>query len=107
MRTTDALEQIAGVDAAALEAMVEPDRHRPGRARYRLIAEEIPIWPLIGLVHHFAGTTEPDAITPKIIAAVAENYGISETAVAAAAHYYVNYRCPIDALLEENTAALE
>lgn len=71
---------------------------------FRLGAEEIPIWPLIGLIHHLAGATDPDAITPEIIAAVAMDYGISETAVAAAMHYYLNNRCPIDTLLEENAA---
>ena len=107
MSVTDTLEQIAGVDAATLEAMVGPDRHRPGRARYRLIAEQVPIWAIIGHIGALAGTTDPNPIVPNTLAEVARERDISETAVAAALHYYVRNRCPIDALLEENAAALD
>jgi hypothetical protein len=107
MSVTETLEQIAGVDAATLEAMVGPDPHRPGRARYRLLAEQVPIWAIIGHIGAIAGTTEPEDIGPDTIAAVARERDISEAAVAAALHYYLCNRCPIDALLEENAAALE
>jgi hypothetical protein len=106
MSVTTTLEQIAGVDAATLAAMVGPDRHRPGRARYRLIAEQVPIWAIVGHIGAIAGTTEPDEIDPDTIAAVARERDIPETAVAAALHYYVHNRGPIDALLEENAAPL-
>jgi len=33
---------------ATLAQMVGSDRHRPGRVRYRLIAEQFPIWAVIG-----------------------------------------------------------
>src|SRR5688572_10803201 len=100
MNITETLERIAGVDSAALDAMVGPDRHRPGRARYRLLAEQVPIWAVIGHIGAIAGTTEPDDIGPDTIAEVARERDISETAVAAALHYYSGNRCPIDALLE-------
>ena len=107
MSVSNSLEEIAGVDAATLEAMVGPDRHRPGRARYRLIAEQVPVWAIIGHLGAIAGSTEPDEIGPDTIAAVARDYDIPEVAVAAALHFYIHNRCPIDALLEANAAALE
>ncbi len=107
MGVTDTLGRIAGVDASGLEAMVGPDRHRPGRARYRLIAEQVPVWAITGHIGAIAGPTEPDEIGPESIAEVARERDISDTAVVAALHYYVHNRCPIDAPLEENAAALE
>ena len=100
------LEDLAGVSPEELEAMVGPDRHRPGRARWRLRAEEMPIWAVIGHIGAIAGTTEPDKISPSTIAEVARERDISVAAVAAALHYYRHNRCPIDALLEANAAAL-
>ncbi len=100
------LEEVGGVDSAILESMVEPDPHRPGQSRYRLRTENIPIWPLLGQIGAIGGTTEPEKITPQTIAQVARDYDIPTVAVAAAVHYYVHNRCPIDTLLEENAAAL-
>lgn len=109
MQTSDAhmLDHVTGVGVAELEAMVEPDRHRPGRARWRLRAEQLPIWAIIGHVGVIGGTTEPARTSPETMALVAHEYDIPPVAVAAAMHFYAHNRCPIDALLEENAAALE
>ena len=101
------LDQVTGVGTADLEAMVEPDRHRPGRARWRLRAEQIPIWAVIGHLGAIGGTTEPEKTSLETMALVAREYDIPPVAVAAAMHFYAHNRCPIDALLEENAAALE
>lgn len=109
MQTSEArgLDHITGVGTADLEAMVEPDRHRPGRARWRLRAEQIPIWAIIGHVGAIGGTTEPEKTSAETMALVADEYEVPTVAVAAAIHYYAHNRCPIDALLEENASALE
>ena len=101
---TDQLEQISGLSIDALEAMVGPDPHRPGPARWRLLAEQIPIRAIIGHIGAIAGTTEPDLITPEIMAQVAEDYDVSLAAVAAALHYYRHNRGAIDGLLAANAS---
>jgi hypothetical protein len=99
-------KQRPSLSTEELEAMVGPDRHRPGRARWRLITEEMPIWAIIGHIVAIGETSEPDDLTPAVIAQVAEERGISFAAVTAALHYYQHNRCPIDTLLEANAAAL-
>jgi hypothetical protein len=89
-----------------LRQMVGLDKHRPGSSRGRLIAEQIPVWALIGYMGALAGTTEPTAITDEVIAQVAADYDISKVAMKAALLYYSEHRCAIDTLLEENAAAL-
>jgi uncharacterized protein (DUF433 family) len=86
--------------------MVGPDKHRPGRACGRLIAEQIPVWAIIGYIGALAGTTNPTAITDDVVAQVAEDYDISAKAVKAALLYYLEHRCVIDNLLEVNAAVL-
>lgn len=86
--------------------MVGPDKHRPGPDRARLIAEQIPVWAIIGYIGALAGTTEPDAISDEVIAEVAVAYDISPEAVQAAVLYYREHRGAIDTLLEANAAAL-
>ena len=109
MQTTDAgaLALLAGANAEELEAMVGTDPHRPGPDRWRLIAEQIPIWAIIGHLGAIAGTTELAAITRQHIAQVALEYDVSEKAVLAALHYYRRRGCAIDTLLEANAEALE
>lgn len=94
-------------DAIDLERMVGPDKHRPGPARARLIAEQVPVWAIIGHIEALAETTEPAGITDDVIAQVAADYDIGLHAVQAALLYYQEHRCAIDALLEANAAALE
>jgi len=96
----------AGVDVEELEAMVGPDRNRPGPDRWRLIAEQIPIWPLIGLAGALAGTTDPAELRREHVAQIADEYDVSEKAILAALHYYRRRRGAIDTLLEANAEAL-
>ena len=93
-------------DPDHLRRMVGPDPHRPGPARGRLLAEQIPVWAIIGYVGAIAGSTEPDAITDDVIAQVAADYDVSQEAVQASLLYYEDHRCAIDALLEANAAVL-
>lgn len=104
MQTTDAplLERLAGANLSELEAMVGPDPHRPGPARWRLIAEQVPIRAVIGQLGAIAGTTDLAQISPHHLAEVALDYDLSEKAVLAALHYYQRRRGAIDALLEAN-----
>jgi hypothetical protein len=94
------------VSEEELRRMVGPDRHRPGSSRGRLIAEQIPVWALIGYAGALAGTTEPTALTDEVIAQVAADHDISVVAMKAAVLYYREHQCAIDTLLEANTAAL-
>jgi len=89
-----------------LDSMVGPDRHRPGPARAHLIAEQVPVWAIVGHIGAVGGTTDPDAITAATVAQVAHDYDISDAAVDAALHYYRTHRGAIDALLAANAAAL-
>lgn len=108
MQTTDApiLERLATADLTMLEAMVGPDPHRPGPARWRLLAEQVPIRAVIGQLGAIAGTTDLAKITPSHVAEVALDYDLSEQAVLAALHYYRRRRGAIDALLEANAEVL-
>lgn len=106
MQTIDPGQRAESIDESELRRMVGPDPHRPGFSRGRLLAEQVPVWAIIGYIGAVTGTTEPDAITEDAIAETAEGYEISVTAVRAALLYYREHRCAIDTLLEENSAAL-
>jgi uncharacterized protein (DUF433 family) len=108
MTAIDRTQQAANVvpSEEELRRMVGPDRHRPGSSRGRLIAEQIPVWAIIGHIGALAGSLEPDAIDDEIIAEAAHDYDISVTAVRAALLYYREHQCAIDTLLEENAAVL-
>ncbi len=106
MTITNRGQRTAKIDARDLKRMIGPDKHRPGLARARLIAEQIPVWAIVGYVGAVAGTTDPVAITDEAIAQVANDYDISREAVQAALLYYSEHRSAIDALLEANAAAL-
>jgi hypothetical protein len=93
-------------DADALGRMIGPDEHRPGSARARLFAEQIPAWAIVGYIGGMTGATEAAAITEAAIAQVAAAYGISHEAVRAAVLCYDEHRRSIDALLAANAAAL-
>ena len=90
----------------ALRQMVGPDKHPPGPARARLLAEQVPVWAIIGHAGAVAGSTSPSAFTDVVLAQVADDYDISVEAVRAALLYYHEHRGAIDALLEANAAAL-
>ena len=95
-----------GTDVVALERTIGPDVHRPGPARARLLAEQIPVWAIVGYVAALAGTTDTAGLTDDVLARVAADYAITPEAVAAAMLYYRKHRGAIDALLEANEAAL-
>ena len=94
------------VDAVDLRRMVGPDIHRPEPARARLLAEQIPVWAIVGHVGAVASTTDLAALTDEVIARVAADYDVPLEAVEAALLYYDEHRGAIDALLEANAAAL-
>jgi hypothetical protein len=107
MHTTDVhTPDPIAVGVADLEAMVGPDPHRPGPARWRLLVEQMPVWAVVGHLGAIAGTTDPDAIAPESIAEVARERDIPVAAVLAALHYYRGNRGAVDALLAANAAAL-
>lgn len=106
MQTVDPGERATSVDADELRRMVGPDPHRPGRDRYRLLAEQVPVWAIIGHIRAIAGTTDPEAITDDVIADTAAGYDIGVRAVQAALLYYAEHRCAVDTLLQANEAAL-
>lgn len=105
MRVSSRGRETGSHDADDLRKMVGPDKHRPGSDRVRLIAEQIPVWALIGHVGALAGTTEPDAVSDEVLTQVAFDYDIPNEAVQAALLYYREHRCAIDTLLEANAAA--
>ena len=99
-------QQFTNVDTDHLERMIGPDEHRPGPARARLVAEQIPVWAIIGHLQAVEGTTDLAAVTDEAIARAAADYDVTIEAVHAALHYYHEHRGAIDALLAANEAAL-
>ena len=75
--------------------VIEPDPHRPGVDRARLIGYGIPVWAIIGHLKGLDGN----------VAQTAMDYAIPESAVCAALAYYGEHRRDIDARLEINAAA--
>ena len=106
MKAVDQAQPDATLSATDLDRMVGPDPHRSGPARGRLLAEQVPVWALIGDLGALAGTTEPSAFSDAVVAEVACGFDISIEAVQAALRYYARHRGAIDALLEANAAAL-
>lgn len=92
--------------AFELERMIGLDVHRPGFAHARLLAEQIPVWAIVGHIKAVAGTTDPAAITDEAITRVVADHDITREAVYAALLYYQEHRGAIDALLEANAAAI-
>ncbi|MFN8675173.1 MAG: hypothetical protein U0Z70_02230 [Thermomicrobiales bacterium] len=89
------------------QGMIEQDVNRPGRGYGRLVAEQIPVWALIGRAAEMMGTTDPDTIgASEVMQAVAYEYDVPLTSVIAAFQYHRNNRGPIDAILEANAAVL-
>lgn len=95
---------VAERDDAELRRMIGPDKHRPGPARYRLRAENIPVRAVIGQLRAITGTSDLTSVSEEAIAEVGFSYDISRQAVLAALLYYREHTCAIDALLEENAA---
>ncbi len=80
---------IAEVDAAALDAMIEPDPNQ-GRGYSRLTEYGTPVWALINRLG------EP---TGENIARVAAEYQVPEIAVRAAIRYYERNKPYVDAVI--------
>lgn len=99
-------QRAINVDLEDLRQMIGPDEHRPGPMRARLLAEQIPVWAIIGHAGAVAGTSGPTAITEEVLAQVAADYDISTEAVHAALLYYHEHQAAIDTLLETNAATL-
>ena len=94
------------VSEEELERMVGRDPHRPGSGRWRLLAEQVPIWAMIGDLKA-RGMVDPADVSRETVDEIARDYDISPTAVLAALHYYEHHPNGIDAPLEANSAALE
>lgn len=105
MRITDPKIRTQIANLEDLRRMVGPDRHRPGSARARLIAEQIPVWAIIGHVQAIAGTSDLSNLPDGITSQVAVDYDVPHEAVLAAMLYYEEHRCAIDTLLEANAEA--
>jgi uncharacterized protein (DUF433 family) len=99
-------QRITNIDTIDLRRMVGPDVHRPGAARARLLAEQIPVWAIVGYINALANTTNLADISYEVISRVAADYDVQPEAVEAALLYYQDHRGAIDALLEANAAAL-
>lgn len=89
----------ATINAPDLEAMVKPDSHKRGRAFWRLVPSERPIW---AIIMHIIVTGESDDATDAsdaLIQEVADDYAISNAEVRAAIAYYAKNKTYIDAWL--------
>lgn len=105
MKATTRRQRATNVDPDDLRRMIGPDQYRPGAERARLLAEQVPVWAIIGHIGALAETTDPGAITDEVIAQVAFDYDVPPEAVDAAVLYYQEHRGAIDALLAANAAA--
>lgn len=95
MAMTDALNRAKHTPSGRLRDLVEPDPHRPGPDRARLVDDGIPVWALIAHLQGLDGD----------VSAVARDYMVSEGAVVAAIAYYLKHRSVIDARIAMNAAA--
>lgn len=104
MAVSQSIHPTQPASAADLRQMVGPDRHRPGAARARLIAEQIAVWAIVGHMKAVTGLTELAEVSDEVVASVATDYDVSIDAVKAALLYYQEHRAVIDGFLEENAA---
>jgi hypothetical protein len=93
------------VDPTAVDyaAMVKPDPHKPGRAFYRLVDSERPIWAIIMHLINQGDSDDPTQASDALIAQTADDYAISEAEVRAAIAYYAANGRYIDAWLLINS----
>jgi hypothetical protein len=99
-----ALRDTFGVSDEELRKMVGPDPHRPGAARFRLIAEQIPIWAIMGQLRVVSDSVDAHGVTAADVRQIALDFDIRPVAVLAALRYYEHHRDAIEALLEANAA---
>ncbi|MGH2562495.1 MAG: hypothetical protein ACRDJH_25835 [Thermomicrobiales bacterium] len=95
MAMTDALYRAKRVPSREAAARVEPDPHRPGPDRARLVNSGIPV---------SANTAHLQGLDGDV-SAVARDYMIPEEEVVAAIAYYLEHRAAIDARIALNAAA--
>jgi hypothetical protein len=85
-----------------LRALVKPDPYKPGRAFWRLLPSERPIWAIIMHLLTFVEGDDPTEATDDQIRQTADDYAISEIEVRAALAYYERNKKYIDAWLTIN-----
>jgi len=94
-------EQSTRVD---LDGMVQPDPHRPGPDRWRLVDQGPAVW---AVVQHMIAEGDNDDATQAsdaLIMQTASDYDITETEVRAALAYYAANRAAIDTRIGINAA---
>ena len=82
-------------DQALIAEHLEPHPYRAGAEEWRLKERGVPVWAIIGVLMP----------TGENASQVAQDYGVSAAAVAAARAYYRRHRALIDARLAANRAA--
>lgn len=97
--TDIATTPVGPVTEQDLHALVKPDRVKRGRAFWRLVPSERPIWAIIMHLLTFVGVSDPAEATDDQIRQTADDYEISEVEVRAALAYYERNRKYIDAWL--------
>ena len=86
--------------------VVEPDRQRTGKHRWRLVEDGVPVWAVILHVESLAGHREVERFSGAVIAETARDFAISPDSVIAAIAYYLENQQSIDALLKVNEEAV-
>lgn len=100
MATTETKPENSTVEADVdWRTKIGPDPHRPGRARWRLIEESVPVWAIIQNVLMIGDVDDATQASSETISETADDYLISEEAVRAAIAYYAERRRWIDAFL--------
>jgi hypothetical protein len=85
-----------------LRALVKPDPVKSGRAFWRLVPSERPIWAIIMHLLTLVDGDDPAEATNDQIRQTADDYAISEIEVRAALAYYAKNKKYIDAWLTIN-----
>lgn len=86
-----------------LKAMVKPDPHKRGRAFWRLVDSERPIWAIIMHMIAIGDSDDPTEAADTLVTQTAEDFAISPLEVRAALAYYVENKEYVDAWLTINS----
>lgn len=84
--------------------MVVPDHNRPGKQRWRLREDDLPVWAVI--LHLQTIEADLNKVLDEAIAETASAFSISPVSVLAAIAYYRDNQPSIDALLLMNEEAV-
>lgn len=90
-----------------LSTLVKPDSVKTGRAFWRLVPSERPVWAIIMHLLTLIEGDDPTMATDDQIRQTAADYAISEIEVRAALAYYERNQKHIDAWLTINSDAGE